>query len=817
MIKWLKPSLAIFISLVILILIGGAILYRMLLSSVPDYDGEIESNKIKNNIEIYRDSTGIPYILAQDEDDAVFALGYLHAQERLFQMDLVRRSAEGKLSEILGEETIPFDKMFLTVGIKKISENIYNNSDEKLKKLLISYSNGVNQFINEKNKKLPIEFDVLNYEPEEWKPVHSIMIMRMMAWILNLSWWVDISYTNLVQKLGEEKARELLPNYEENAPTIIPSEIKNYQTLSASFINTDRNFRKFIGFVGNHIGSNNWVVNGEKSVTGKPIIANDPHLANQAPTYWYAAVIRSNNLNVEGATLPGTPFVVIGKNKNISWTLTNVMADDADFYVEEIDETKKKYSLNGEWKNLIIKKDTIKIRDKEPQIIEIKSTHRGPIISDVHTFNLLFPDTKTADVSISMRWVGAEVTKDAYGIYLVNRAENWEEFKTGVSYFKVPGQNFTYADNKGNIGYICAAYLPIRENVSSTFVYDGSTDKYDWKGFVPFAEMPKLFNPPQNFIASANNKTVRDFKYHISNLWEPPSRIIRINELLTKKEKHSVADYMKYQNDFVSPFARELKIYLLDAFKDVKVKDKNLETTLELLRTWDGNFSPQNQTPTIFSFFFMNFLRNTLLDDLGQELFNEYCFTANVPYRVMMRLTKENNVTIFDDIKTPEIETRDFIIRKSLVEALSELEKKYGTEIALWQWGRTHKGSFKHFFGGNSKLIDNIVNIGPFEIGGNGTTVFNTEYTFYEYDGPLKKLKTNKFENILGPSMRFIYDFSKPNEFYFILPTGQSGNIFSKHYSDQHKLWLEGKYLKVRTDLESIKQNKYLLRIIAKH
>ncbi|MFA4923083.1 MAG: penicillin acylase family protein, partial [Ignavibacteriaceae bacterium] len=762
------------------------------------------------------DSLAIPYIQTDNEESAAFALGFLHARERMFQMDLIRRAGEGRLSEVFGSKTLSFDKMFLTVGIKQTAEKLFHSAHPETKKMLSAFADGVNYFIKKFPQKLPIEFDVLKYEPYEWKPVHSLMIIRLMAWELNMSWWTDIIFTQIVQQLGEEKAKLILPDYPENAPTIIPSSILKGSKINTAFIDVNRAYKEFTGFTGTHIDSNNWVVNKEKSQSGKPVIANDPHLAFTAPGKWYAAVIRAGDYQVEGVTLPGVPAVVIGKNKNISWALTNVMADDADFYFEKLDSTGKKYFCDNEWHPLKIRREKIKVKDESEITIEIKETHRGPIISNIHPFNVMYPNSIDKNLNISMRWTGNDVSDEFFAFYSVNKAGDWNSFKTAVSNFSVPGQNFVYADVKGNIGYLCAAKLPVRSSDSPTFVFDGTTSGHDWKGFVPFDEMPALFNPPQNFIASANNKTIKNFPYHISNLWEPSSRIERITELLTAKEKHSPEDFQNYQTDFVSPYAKNITKYILQAFENKKVKDKNLTEALALFKKWDGKLDAYYQAPAIYAVFLTHLLKNTFEDDLGYNLFNEFLFLPNVPYRVVQRILKENTSSIFDDNKTSKIETRDDIIRKSLTDALTELETKLGTDINQWQWGKLHTLTFKHFFSGENKFVDGIVNIGPFGIGGDGTTLFNTEYTFNQYQGNQRAFQHKEYENHLGPSMRFIYDFANPDEFYLVLPTGESGHPLSNHYQDQTQLWLRGKYVKIKTGSASISSLKNKITLTKK-
>lgn len=812
--KWKKIFGGLLITFVIIFIIAGWIFYNMLSTSLPQYNGEITSAKITNDIEVYRDSFAVPYIVAQSDEDVAFALGYLHAQERLFTMDIVRRAGAGTLSEILGEKALPFDKMFRVVGLKRNLLKNIGKYDPAAMKILQAYSNGVNKYIKDYNGNYGIEFDILGYQPEKWEPIHSLIVIKMLAWELNISWWTDISFAELVQKFGKEKVLEILPDYPENAPTIIADNLNALPLINSSFVETDKSFRKFMGWAGTHIGSNNWVVNGNKSVSGKPIIANDPHLTFSAPGIWYAAVIKSKDWNAAGVTLPGVPGIVIGKGDGISWVLTNVMNDDSDFYIEKLDSSKTKYFVDGQWQNLNIIKDTIKIKDGKDQVITIKETHRGPIISDIHPYNTIYNKSNQKTPPISMRWSGNDFSDEMLAFYKINKAKNWNEFRDAVKYFGIPGQNFVYADVKGNIGYVMGARIPIRNNNNPTLVFDGTTSVNDWKGYVPTQEIPVILNPAENFIASANNKTLKNFKYHISNLWEPSSRIDRIRELLTSKEKYSVTDFEKYQMDIVSPYAKTITSYILNSFEAIKVKDKNLNMSLEMFRDWNFEMNKYSQTPAIYAVFLKYFLKNIFYDEMGDDFYNRYVFMANVPYRSLLQILEKPETSWFDDIKTTQKETRDEIIRKSLADALTELEENFGKDLTNWQWGRMHKVMFKHAFSGYFSLLDQYINIGPFEIGGDGTTINNSEYPFAKSIEEFSSFRHNEFDNILGPSMRFICDFANPDEFYLVLTTGQAGNVMSDHYRDQNPLWLKGKYMKIRTDETSIKNsNKNILLI----
>lgn len=815
--NWLKIIIGIGASVLIIAIFASIFFYGMLKKSLPVYQGEIFSDRIENEILIRTDSIGIPYIQAQNDKDAAFALGYLHAQERLFSMDLYRRAGEGRLSEIFGERTIKFDQLFRTIGIAKTIRNNFYKYDKITLELLKSYSDGVNTYIINNKSKLPIEFDLLQYTPEAWSEVHSLIIIRMMAWELNINWWADFVYSELIEKFGTEKVTEILPDVLSKDLNNIPKSILSISNLSKDFVQSNLCYKNYFGIEGTQSGSNNWVVDGLRSLSGKPIIANDPHLPYSSPSKWYLAVIKTNNETISGFTLPGVPGVVIGKNDNLSWALTNLMNDETDFYLESLDSLKNFYLLDNTWKKLTITKDTIKIKGSQPKVIKILETHRGPIISDVHQMTFFFNEQKKVFPAISMRWLGLEFSDELFAFYKINKSKNFQEFKQAVSHFAIPGQNFLYADKFGNIGYLMGAKIPIRSNSSSSIISDGSKSSNDWIGFLSEKDKVVVSNPSNGFLATANHNHFGQTNFYITHLWEPSSRFERISELLNKKTKHSVEDFKNYQYDQISKYAEQITPVILKAFEGIKIKDKNLKQSIELFENWDYKMDAYSQTASIYQVFINKLLKNIFYDEMGEDLFNKYLFVANVPYRSLLKILKTES-SWFNDVKSGLTFDRNSIIRKSLNEALTFLEKNYGEDITLWQWGRIHTVLFEHPLSGAFKPMDNLINVGPFEVGGDGTTIFNTEYSFAKEAKPFISFYNNQYDNILGPSMRFIYDFGKPDELFVVLTTGQSGNLFSKHYKDMSNYWLKGKYFRINTSEKSfISNDNKKLTIKKKH
>lgn len=787
--KKLKIVIGGFLSLSAIAVVTFFALHYLVTKSFPEYDGTVSSDNIREQVAIYRTEHGVPHIFATNEYDLFFAQGYVHAQDRLWQMDVARRAGEGRLSEIFGTKTLQFDRMLKTIGFKKIAQEQEKQLHPTSREILQAYSDGVNEFIKTHKGKYPIEFDMLNYVPEEWTPVHSLMISRLMAWELNISWHVDVVLGEIVARFGEEKARQIFPTYPENAPVIAASSFSSKEILPLkSFAAVHDEFKKFFGTSGTHIGSNAWAISPGRSVNGKAMLANDPHLGLGLPAKWYEIHLNSGSMNVAGYSLPGTPLVILGHTDTIAWGLTNVMADDADFYLEKPDSLDaEKYLFKGEWKEVSIEQDTIYIKDSSAVPITIRRTIHGPVINDVYPLSPL----KSSSM-ITMRWTGFEMSDELYAVYLMNTSHDWQSFLNGVREFTVPGQNFVYADVMGNIGFHPGVRLPKRTIQNPTLPGIGWTGENEWLGFIPFDDLPAQYNPPEGFIATANNKTSNATTYHISNLWEPPSRITRITEVLRSKDKFDALDFQNLQNDYFSHFAKDVTPYILTAYQGSDGSNEPVTTALNYFRNWNFTLHKDDVPSSIFEVFFTHLLHNVYHDEMGDDLYRQYIFLANIPYRVTLSLLADTTSAWFDNIDTPAIETRDEIMRKSLDDAIADLTARFGSSMKEWRWGRLHSLTLQHPIG-SVEVLKPIFNIGPMELGGSGTTVNNGEYRFSEPYGM-----------ILGPSMRHIVDFADINRTLSVLPSGQSGQPLHAYYDDQTALWKNGAYHIVTLDKKEI-------------
>ena len=797
----LKVILGIAGTLAVLVIAAFTFFHYLITKSYPVTNGTLDVPGIHAQVSVFRDDYGVPHVVAGSDYDAYFAIGYVHAQDRLWQMELIRRAGQGRLAEVLGEPALKIDKMFRTLGLWRQAEKTAPTIDEATRNALQAYADGVTNYIENHKGKYPVEFDLLNFEPEPWTIEHSLLISRLMAWELNYSRWVDIVLAELVEKLGSSKATEIFPTWPEGAPLIIAEELKGKKSASmaSQLFESDREFRKLLGSPGLESGSNAWAIAGSKSATGKPILANDPHLLFSAPGRWYELHITAPDLDVSGATIAGVPFVVIGRNQSIAWGVTNAMIDDEDFYVEEVDSVQHptRYKFNNGWRPVEQRVDTILVKNSPPVLLSVYQTHRGPII------NRMEAAAQWSRQLMSMRWVGHEVSNEAQALYLINRAHNWKEFLDGLRYFVVPAQNFVYADVDGNIGYHTGGRVPIRKTKTATLTFPGWTDEFDWKGFVPFEQMPQVLNPPEGFVATANNRIISDsYPYYLSNLWEPEWRIERITEVLRSKLILSVEDMQRLQQDVVSPQAREVAPIILKAFEGQPLPSSDVQTALTYFRNWNFEMKASDVATSLFQAFLVRMIHNTFEDEMGPSLLGIYDTLPSVPLNAITKLMKKGSSSWFDNVKTPQVETMNDIIRQSLDDALHDLKTQYGGEIKEWRWGSIHQVQFPHVFSAND-ILRPIFTVGPFPVGGSQSTVNNGEFGIL-----------NPYLDIVGPSTRQIFDLGDINNTRSITPPGQSGQVFQRHYDDQVHMWLNGLYRKQMTDGASIEKAGYDLLIL---
>ncbi len=787
-IKWI---LGIVVGVIAISLAG---IYGYLRSTLPDYDGKITVPGLAREVEIIRDSYGMPHIYAKTDQDGFYALGYSMAQDRLFHMDIVRRAARGKLAEVLGKSLVPVDKLFRTITANKTVEEIVEEYPDEVLVAMKAYTDGVNYYLKNHKGTLPIEFKILGYQPEPWDYTDAAAVHYYMAWDLNGAFDHEMLNAAVVRKVGHKLASQIFPSYPKGYPTILPE-----GTAALNFLKTLNLARSYLGTVGGG-ASNSWVISGKKSITGQPIMANDPHLGHGIPGIWYEAHIITPSLNVSGCYIPGNPFAVIGANQHVAWGFTNVMADDADFYIEKINPNNPdQYLYKGKWENMRVKNETIKIKGGQEVNLTIKLTRHGPIINSVNDYK------EPEGTALAMRWTAYEQLK-VKAFHDLNVAKDIYDIEKAAEHFKCPGQNWVYADDKGNIGFWAAVAIPIRNGFSGSLPVPGWDGQYEWQGYVPTDQQPHMRNPERGWIATANNKHVSDdYPHSISHYYAMPDRYVRIKEMLTAKDKLGVDDFKKIQGDYFVVLAREWVPLFLEAMRVVKLSD-NEQQSLTVLENWDMVASANQVAPTIFHATINFIVKNTFKKRLGDELYKQYIKNKFMVFNSMRNLVNHGNADWFDDPDTTARENFKDVITLSFREAVEYLENNMSSNIKDWKWGEIHTITLKHPFGRSSAVMAHFLNIGPFPIGGSFSTVNPQAYNMNEDN--LWNIKS-------GASLRYITDFANRKNSFRVIPAGISGNFMSPHFDDQAELWRKIKYRPFVLDENSVMNDqKYYLKML---
>ena len=774
-------------------LVFSIILFKYMFHvSLPQYSGSKQLPGVDDSVEVFFDEYATPHVFATNEKDLFYVSGYLMARERLFQLSLSAASGRGELSLFIGDDRLSSDIYLRTFGIPFIAKELDKKLDDKTRKLLFAYCQGINDWIDESENNWPIEFRILRSKPIKWKTSDVIAFSRLMAYELQQSWKGEIILGALVEALGIKYAKGLFPNDPDDI--MIATQYNNMGSFYNKISKEERKIRSLIGMDGTVMGSNSWVINGNKTESGKPILSNDPHLGTKHPSWWYEMHLKGGKFNISGVCLPGMPIPIIGQNENAAWGFTNIMIDDMDFFIEKINPNNpNQYKHDNSWKEITIRKETIKLKSGSDTTITVRSTHHGPIITDIHG------SLKNSKKQISMTWSGHFMSDELPTLIKMATIKNWDDFSDAVKTFSVPGQNIIYADINGNIGWRPAVKIPIRKNANNLLPRPGEDSAYDWNGFVPFNEMPFLLNPKKGFIATANNKTIDDsFPYYISNQWASPSRIKRIEEMLKDKTSTNL-DYMQeIQMDQKSHLALEIVNHLLKT----KSNDNNkwLNKGHNILSEWDFIESPNSKGALVYHYILNALLKNIYGDEMnkiGENYLIDFVNQPMVPVRSMISLLRAPNSIWFDDINTNEVESKSQILEKSIVDGIRLLEKDFGNNDKNWKWSKTHTITQSHAMG-SQKILNTLFNfnLGPFPSGGSSGSINKAEY---------KLLKD--FDVAVAPSMRRIVDFNNLNETKFILPGGQSGLQNSPHYKDQSELYKLGKYRTTYFDENYIRLN----------
>jgi len=785
-------------------LLAAAAGYLYLRQSLPQVEGEIRLAGPAAPVEIRRDRYGIPHIRAQTLADAVFALGFAHAQDRLWQMEMNRRIAAGRLAEILGPGALETDRFIRTLGVRRAAEANLVRIDAETRQLLEAYAAGVNALLAT-DPVLPPEFWLTGAQPEPWTPADSASWIKMMAWDLGGNWRNELLRMRLAKTLPLARIHEFVAPYPGEAPPEIADLSSLYDALEREDVQLAEDAARLLAMAPGEppdgVGSNNWVVSGALSATGKPLLANDPHLGLTAPPVWYFAHLSVPGTEVIGATLPGVPAIVLGRNDRIAWGFTNTGPDVQDLYIEKLDRAGNYLTPDGPRPFTVIE-ETIRVKGAPDERLRIRVSRHGPVISDV---SRLAQEQSPRGYVLAFAWTALlEDDRTLQAAHKLARARDWASFLEAARDFHVPQQNMVYADVEGNIGFIAAGRVPVRKpenNLKGLAPAPGWDARYDWAGWIPFEALPQSLNPASGRIHTANEKIVPNgYAHFITSEWQPPYRANRIGALLEALPKHSVASFARIQGDVVSLAMREAMPRLLAT----RPRSEEARRALALLQQWDGAMATGRAEPVIAWAWWRELTRALFEDELGEAFRTQWLPRAVFVARVLAR--EGGHERWCDDVRTTAVETCEDVLSLALEKALSDLGKRYGSDVSGWRWGEVHFARHEHRPFGRQELLARWFDI-RVPTPGDTYTVNVGRHDFFDERRP--------FANRHAASLRAIYDLADLENSLFIHSGGQSGNLLSPHYAAFTEAWARGEYIPMATARATLdSQPHQVLRLI---
>lgn len=783
---------------------------------LPLMTGELILPGLHNQVTIRRDRWGVPYIAAADRHDAFYAQGFVHAQERLWQMEVNRRLGQGRLAELFGAVALDTDRLVRTVGFHRLAQIDWQHASPDVRAALTAYAAGVNVWLNIGPR--PLEFVLLRHTPEVWTPLDTLAYARVMIWVLSHGWSGELTRARLLQALGADRLADLEIHYSERHPLTLPPGIDftgltldpKVEALHGPFLGK--------GLEGGGIGSNGWVIAGARTTTGHPLLCNDMHLPLNAPSLWiYNHLHSQDGLHVAGVSLPGAPGVMVGHNAAIAWGITLAFTDCEDLYVEQVDPAHPhRYWYRDRWVEMEVVREEIHVRGRAaPHLEEVHRTCHGPVLSPVLP-HLTTPAAGAAETmaapadpdpahhrrarryALALCSMALQPMQTTAGFLQVNEAAEWDDFVAAMRLIEAPQLNVLYADRAGNIGYWLTGTVPVRGRGQGLIPAPGWTGEYDWIGSVPFAAMPHAYNPPEGLIVTCNHRIVGDdYPYYLGSSWMNGYRAQRVREILDPLPVISPDDCRRLQIDqFSLP-----GVALVARLRDLAPTDADAQLGLNLLRRWDGWLGVDSVGGTVFQVLRSRLLAGVLLPTLGKELTAAYLGAGY--HELLVPVTEffgHATVRLLDWLDDPAAEWiqaaggREAVLVRALAEAVQWLRRHLGADPADWQWGRLHRTTFHHTLGVR-KPLDQVFNLGSFPTGGDTDTVWQAASLpgTYQNDG-------------FSASYRQVVDLGNFTNSLAVLPPGQSGHLASPHYRDQVPLWLEGQGWRMLWHDEEIKR-----------
>ena len=757
----------------------------------PTYEGELSLENLSENVTVHFDENGVPHINAETQKDAYTALGYVHAQDRLWQMELIRRIAPGRLSEIFGDKLVETDVFFAGLGlVEDANESIAKiDINSEAYKLTMAYLDGVNQFVEE--GATPIEYNLIGLEKTKFTVNDVYNVFGYMSFSFAIAQKTDPLLQEIKEKLGDNYLAELeIPVYSNTA--LLKSE-KN-PIVKASFAKAMTAMYEQLP-ISPFIGSNSWVIAADKTKNGKVIFANDPHIGFSQPSVWYQSHIKTPDYEMYGYSLALTPFPLLGHNRDYAYGLTMFENDDVDFYIEKNNpENLNEYETPTGFSTYKTVQKTIKIKGAPDTTFTVKISRHGPIMN-----NLL----KQIDDQrpIAMQWIYKKTDNQIIDVgYQISHAKSLHDFKEGAKLLHAPGLNMMYGDAKDNIAWIASGKLyKYRDSINTKLYLDGASGKDEILSYVDFEDNPQSINPASNYVYSSNNQpdTIAGVLY--PGYYLPEDRGQRIEQLLEVKNDWTQEDVQQMIFDVTSPVVPKVIANLV-----VSLKTENFTTNeqeaLQNLKDWNGEYKKEDTAPTIYNRFLYEFLEGTFKDELG-ESFPMFMQTPLMKKMIAVQAKKTVSVW-FDDVTTEPKETKSDIVQRSFINAISFLENQLGDTVSLWSWSKVISVEHGHALAAGGETLRKIFNVGPFSMDGGNEVINNQLFTLNE---------TGIYKVKAGPSTRRVIDFSNIENSVSILPTGQSGNVFSKHYKDQAQKYLNGEFVKTMLNKDEIERSKNLL------
>jgi penicillin G amidase len=677
---------------------------------LPDVSGELRA-PVSGPATVVRDALGVPHIQATSWEDAIFLQGYVTAQDRLWQMDALRRLAGGELSEVVGKNALDSDREARRLRMRRMAEQHYATLPVPDRQVLAAYARGVNFFIETHRGKYPVEFAILRYDPRPWSVVDSILAGLQMYKNLTTTWGHELKKQQMLAGGDKAKVDALWPS------------------------RTGREIQP---------GSNAWVLAGSRTATGKPILANDPHLEFSLPSTWYMVHVRAPGLNVTGVSLPGVPGVIIGHNDRIAWGVTNLGYDVQDLYRESIDVRNGRYLFRGQMEQARFERELIPVKNAKPVEFAQWVTRHGPV------------SPGEGKQYLALRWAAGEPGSYQFPFFEINRARNWNEFTAAIKRFPGPGQNFVYADVDGNIGYHATGLLPIRRNYDGDLPVDGASGEFEWDGFIPFEQLPSFFNPPQGAIVTANqNPFPVDYAYRVHGEFAPYYRSTQIRDLLFAKKGWKAEDMLAVQKDVYSGFSHFLARQIVAAWDAKKSPNPDLKEAVELLRSWNGQMEKGTPAPEIVAFAYQE-VKKRLVESASPG--KDQIYTSIIAPAAVENILESGAKGWFAD--------KDAMLVKALADAMEEAQHTQGSSFQRWDYGKYNQLTIKHPVLDQIPWIGKWFNVGPVQMSGSSTTVKQT---------------TTR----IGPSMRFVADLADWDRSLNNITIGESGQALSSHYKDQ--------------------------------